>query len=280
MMSWKGLSRQWIATWLLAVTLTLSGCSSPGDPSTRTPVDPVEHSTQQPNGTAALDENSGNRGATSSASDHALITGPDLTTQTTQSPTGLSRDEVRDGLVRLLNEPGQDPDAALKVLFGHQDGRYYQEDTVPYRMADLDGDGADEYVLALPVSEPYSWQGAALFVIYRRDGRYAVDRSDRMSDLAEHELMRPYLHGVADLVGNGRNQIIWSRPHMIATGPRPSSFFVTEWKPGSFTNLTGEMVIGTTPKDLITVIGHPNGSVSIRGGGLPSGGPPVRSLRH
>lgn len=46
---------------------------------------------------------------------------------------------------------------------------------------------------------------------------------------------------MADLVGLGRPQIVWSRPHMIATGPQPTSVFVTTWAPGSFVHLPGQM---------------------------------------
>jgi hypothetical protein len=99
-------------------------------------------------------------------------------------------------------------------------------------------------VLALTVAPEYDIsQGAALFVVYRKDGAWAIDRSDPMEKQAELELMDPHLHAVADLAGLGRPQIIWYRGESIATGPAPKHVFVTTWKPGAFAQLPGEMVI-------------------------------------
>ena len=148
-------------------------------------------------------------------------------------------------------------------MFNRRGFRAYGPATLPYAVADLDGDHSQEYVTALPVTDPGHAEfrrgtGAALFVIYRQDGRWQVDRSDPMSELAETQLMGPSLHAVADLAGTGRPQIVWSRPHMIASGLQPSSFFVTAWQPGAFTNLPGEMAVSRTTKDpaMLTIEGN------------------------
>lgn len=176
---------------------------------------------------------------------------PDLRVQ---SPRNLTRDQVQAGLTRLMNEPGPDPAERLRELLARPDLRVYRDDAVPWLAADLNGEGTEEFILALPVTDPGSpdyrqGMGAALFVIYRRDGGYGVDRSDPLPERLEIELMQPSLHGVADLVGMGRPQIIWSRPHMIASGPQPLSVFVTVWEPGAFSHLPGQMVISATPKE-------------------------------
>ncbi len=172
---------------------------------------------------------------------------PDLSRQ---SRGHLTRDQVRDGLLQWMNEPGTQPAEQLRRIFANEP-RNHRTDIVPWVEADLSGDGESEFVLALAVTDQikYSnpWRGAALFVIYRAaDGGYAVDRSDRLPDAAEIEMMGPSLHGVTDLAGLGRPQIIWSRPHSIATGPQPFSVIVTTWEPGRFTHLPGEMVISRT----------------------------------
>lgn len=177
--------------------------------------------------------------------------GPDLAWLS--SPT-LTRDQLRDGLIRLMNGPGPDPAAKLEAVFARLGVRPYGPAALPYAEADLVGDGSMEYIMALPVTDPgrsgyRQGMGAALFVIYRRDGRWEADRSEPMSELAEIELMGPSLNALADLAGTGRPQIVWSRPHMIATGLQPTSFFVTAWKPGNFTHLPGEMAISRTTKD-------------------------------
>lgn len=162
-----------------------------------------------------------------------------------QPLSSLSRDEAAEVLVSLMNEPGKDPSQQLRSL---TERLPLDRTSVPWLKADLDGDATPEFVAALPVTDPGAsdyrrWLGAALFVIYQKDGRWQVDRTDPMSEGAELRLMAPRLHAVADLAGTGRPQIVWSRPHMIATGPQPSSVFVTAWQPGSFTNLAGNMAI-------------------------------------
>lgn len=86
-------------------------------------------------------------------------------------------------------------------------------------------------------------RSGALFVIYRQGDRWAVDRTDPMSHQAELWLAGANLHGAADLIGSGSLQIVWSRRWVIATGPLPYSVFVTEWHPGSFRNIPGDMMI-------------------------------------
>ncbi|MCG0240072.1 MAG: hypothetical protein L6E13_13065 [Firmicutes bacterium] len=214
-MKGKARCRRWVGLALLAVTAALVGCRTPGTPTSGPPAAPPPSGSQ----------------------------GPDLITQ---NPADLSRDEIRAGLLRLLGESGQDPEAALEKLTERWGLRGRDGSLVPYLKADLDGNGLDEYVLALGVTDPgalYPGKGAALFVIYRQGDRLEVDRSDPMSEGAELNLMEPYLHGVADLTNSGRLQIVWSRPHVVATGPQPHSVFVTEWTPGSFRHLPGEMAI-------------------------------------
>lgn len=168
----------------------------------------------------------------------------------------LPRDEVRQGLDRLMNTGDEPPADKLKRFV---DSARLSDTGVPWVEADLDGDGSPEYALALPVTDPGATQpGAALFVIDRQGGRFAVDVNGRMSDRMEVWLMAPYLHGAVDLAGTGRPQILWSRSMSIATGPQPVYVFATDWKPGAFTNLPGEMVISSTPKERgkVAIDGH------------------------
>lgn len=185
-----------------------------------------------------------------------LEEGPDVTWVSVH----LNRDQLRDGLLRLMNGPGTDPGAKLAAVFERLGSHPYGPPDLPYAAADLDGNGNDEYVIALPVDDPrsaLSEQSAAVFVIYHKGGQWAVDRTDPMSDHAEVQLMAPALNGVADLAGTGRPQIVWSRPQSIATGPQPVRVFVTAWKHGAFTRLPGEMAISNGAKDhaMLTIEG-------------------------
>ncbi|MGE5675807.1 MAG: hypothetical protein ACM3XM_18325 [Mycobacterium leprae] len=158
--------------------------------------------------------------------------------------SGPTRDELRDTLLALLNQPGDDPLARVKVYAEEQ--KWKGRGERPYVEADLDGDGEPELAAAVGVydrPDDRFPEGAALFVVYRKDGQWAVDRSDPMPERAEVWLMQPSLFGAADLTGAGHPQIIWFRPETIATGPQPFSVFVTSWQPGSFTNLPGAMAI-------------------------------------
>jgi hypothetical protein len=152
-----------------------------------------------------------------------------------------------------MNTGEGDPADKLRRLF--MNSSRYSEGATPWAEADLNGDGNQEYLLALAVTDDpgvsafQKGQGAALCVIYRRDGRFAVDVTDRMSDRWEVQLMAPKLQGVADFAGAGHPQVLWSRPESIATGPQPYFYFVTTWRPGSFVTLPGDMAISSTPKD-------------------------------
>lgn len=155
---------------------------------------------------------------------------PDLLTD----PGNLSLTELQQGLLHLVEAPGTSVPAQLQHLVGRW---LPQHAPAPWIEADLDGDGAPEYALALPARE----QRAALFVIDHREGRYQVD-VDPLTEQST-ELMGAYLHSAADLTGEGRPQLIWYRPEMIATGPQPFAVFVTRWEPGRFTHLPGSMLI-------------------------------------
>jgi hypothetical protein len=183
----------------ILLVLTLTGCGLPkkGAPDTvGVAPEPL------------LGQQSKDRQTVTPPPDPANDTRPDLTRL---SPRTLSRDEVRDGLIRLMNEPGGDPVEKLKALFGRPEHfGVNPEDIVPWLEADLNGDGSKEFVLTLPVTDPGTEEyqkghKAALFVIHRKNGRYEVDRTVRMSDSAEDELMDPLLHAVADVVGDGTN---------------------------------------------------------------------------
>lgn len=160
------------------------------------------------------------------------------------TPRFPTRDALRDQLEQALNE-SEGP--ALETVRRFAARHPLREDEVPWLEADLTGDGEPETVLALPVASEHfpdrSYASGALFVIYRKDGRYAVDRSDSMGERAELRLMGAHLHGAADLTGTGSPQIIWFRPHVIATGPQPFSVFVSAWEPGTIAHLPGAMSI-------------------------------------
>ncbi|MDF2628138.1 MAG: hypothetical protein K0R39_1969 [Symbiobacteriaceae bacterium] len=163
----------------------------------------------------------------------------------------LSRTRLRDGLARLLEGPG-DVRERLAKLRGRVVPPYRGRiDEIFWAEADLDGDGIDEIIFTQGITDednPNSSlraRGAALTVIYQKDGRWSADVSDPFGDVPEHQLMRPHLHAVTDLTGAGRPQIVWSRPHMIATGPQPYSIYVTSWTPGTFTHLPGKMIMSS-----------------------------------
>lgn len=160
----------------------------------------------------------------------------------------LSRDQVRAVILRELEDPRVPIRLNLQRLVREPRG----PEDLPWLEADLDGDGVTEYVVGFPVAEPAPAPrpGAALFVIRKAGGQWAVDSSPRMvggkkGDRADLMLMAPRLHGVADLTGVGQPQIIWSRPQMIATGPQPSFVYITQWKPGAFIHLPGTIAISS-----------------------------------
>lgn len=144
--------------------------------------------------------------------------------------SGLSRDENRDRLAEWLISPQANPAEQLDQS---------------WVAADLDGNGESEYVTVQTVTDDRGRMapGAALFVIYRKDGRWAVDRTDPMPERVELELMQPKLYGVTDIAGAGHPQVVWGRPELIATGPQPNYIFVTAWQPGRFTQLPGTVAL-------------------------------------
>lgn len=159
--------------------------------------------------------------------------------RTLQLPT---RAEWRARIARALNEGSG---SIADVLSGLADPAS-RSDEVPWLSADLDGDGAKEYVLAAEVQDgDERWNsGAALCVIDRRDDAWAVECAEPMDPALESSLMAPHLHAAADLTGSGRPQIVWFRRELIASGPQPHVVFVTAWEPGRFTHLPGQMVLG------------------------------------
>lgn len=154
-----------------------------------------------------------------------------------------SRAALRERLAERLNQSDRPALETVKELVQRQ----RREGVLPWLEADLNGDGRQEVVLALPVaSDEFPDRGyaaGALVVIYQQGERYAVDVSESMGRTDELHLMGAHLHGAADLAGAGRPQIIWSRPHVIATGPQPHSVFVSTWEPGRIQHLPGLMVI-------------------------------------
>lgn len=157
---------------------------------------------------------------------------PDLRPDLLADSGNLSLIELQQGLLRLVEAPGTTIPAQLQRLVG----RWLPQNS-PWIEADLDGDGALEYALALSAKD----QPAALFVIDHREGRYQVDLDPLAAQSTE--LMGAHLHSAADLTGEGRPQLIWYRPELIASGPQPYAVFVTQWEPGRFTHLPGPMVI-------------------------------------
>lgn len=95
---------RWLVPILLVLTVTGCGLPKGGPPDTG------GLSPQQIPGQQAKD-----RQDVTPPPDPLIDTRPDLTRQ---SPRTRSRDEVRDGLVRLMNEPGADTAERLKTLFG------------------------------------------------------------------------------------------------------------------------------------------------------------------
>lgn len=90
-------------------------------------------------------------------------------------------------------------------------------------------------MIALSVSDPDP-NGAALVVVYRRDGSYEVDRTEPMVDHAEIELMKPYLYAVVDvrkLSGFGRIRLPQDHSHfqyLLQNGsPVPLPTFWEKW---------------------------------------------------
>gem|GEM_PF-3858034 len=192
----------------------------------------------QPSAPDPMDQSPAPEGGT-----QALAPGPVAQTSASEPAHAAppTRAELRDRILRELRNSS----TALEQILNDLAGRTDRDDEVPWLAADLDGDGDDEYVMALEVQDQHGpWgTGAALFVIYREGDAWAVDHSDPMDPEIERELMAPHLHAAADLTGSGTPQIVWFRREWIATGPQPHFVFVTAWEPGRFTHLTGTMAL-------------------------------------
>lgn len=159
---------------------------------------------------------------------------PDLLTAPLST---LTAEQLQQGLLRLVEEPGTTVPAQLARLFDRPTMGPGARDAVPWIEADLNGDSSPEYALTL-LAQPKS---PALFVIHQQNGLHQVDLDPLTAQ--SPELMQAYLHSAADLTGEGRPQLIWYRPELIATGPQPYHVFVTRWEPGRFTHLPGPMLI-------------------------------------
>lgn len=106
----------------------------------------------------------------------------------------LHRDQVRDRLLKVLNEEPDDPWESLKATLTAWLPYANRPDEVRWAEADLNGDGHQEMVVALPVVDGLAHiegHGAALFVIYQIDGGFAIDRTSPMDLKAETEMMHP-----------------------------------------------------------------------------------------
>jgi|GEM_PF-1673927 len=153
----------------------------------------------------------------------------------------LGRDALRETILRLLEQP-DGWEYLKKTATGSPDVR---AETKPYLEADLDGDGKSELVLAMSVlaRADFGSTGSVLVVISQRNGSPSVDLCPPLGDLDEVRLMKHRLLAATDLAGLGQPQIVWYRPESIATGPQPFYVFASRWKPGSCTQLPGNMAI-------------------------------------
>ena len=154
--------------------------------------------------------------------------GPDLLAQTAQHK--LSPDEMQRGLLRYLNQGEGTPVARLDALF-QKWGLKPSASARLYTEADLRGDGQTEVIATLKSDNPTTGPGA-LFVIYKQDGHWAVDRTPR-TDLPGVDLLT-----VAPLTGDNRQVIVWSATGLAANSP-PTRYFFSVWQPGGITNLPG-----------------------------------------
>lgn len=154
---------------------------------------------------------------------------PDL--EQVEDPAVLNTDELQAGLRWYLNKDDRPAAEKLTELLNRW-GLQPVGDRLPQAEVDLDGDGTAELVTALTGAGANMTGRGALFVIYRQGGNWQVDRGE--------EVPGPALHGVADLTGDGRPEVIWSSTD---AGAHTSftTLFVSTWKPGQLEMLPGSL---------------------------------------
>lgn len=150
-------------------------------------------------------------------------------------PSSLTTEELRAGLQKYVNEKQGPAGERLAALFDRW-GLKPAGGMLPQAEADLNGDGTPEVVTALVGKGPSVTGTGALFVLYRTDGGWQVDRSD--------EVPGPALHAIADLTGDGLPEIVWSSTDAGAH-TNFSTVLVSHWKPGALENLPGSLAMAS-----------------------------------
>ncbi|MFZ5814618.1 MAG: hypothetical protein ACOY93_04890 [Bacillota bacterium] len=199
------------AAWMLLLLLLLTACSRAKGPAP----EPAPQPTPAP------------PPAVEQPAPAPLPPGPDL--MAVDSPYELSLPELEQGLLRYLSRGDGSIADRLNRLYDHWGLRPLDE-YVRLVEADLDGDGTAEVVTALNGGGGLTGSGA-LFVIHRRDGAPAIDRSETV-------LPGVRLFGVADLAPAQGPELIWSSTQAGAHTPT-TRVIVSHWEPGRVTDLPG-----------------------------------------
>lgn len=153
---------------------------------------------------------------------------PDLTVL--PGPGQLTAAQLQEGLRQYLNGGEGAVVERLNFLYGRW--TLPRRDDTLILEADLDGDGTTEVITAINDASSALGSGT-LFVIYRKDGSYEVDRSP-------DTVLGASIHTTADLTGDGRQEIIWSSSSAGANTVF-NTIFVSTWEPGRIEQLPGEM---------------------------------------
>lgn len=167
---------------------------------------------------------------------------PDLTAAPNSYAFTLT--ELKAGLERLANAGSDSPAAALRQVIERWGYKYGPRDGMAAVMlaeADLNGDGSTETITALNAgrSGGRDTEGR-VFVIYRSEGRYAVDMLPAQPDFMQDAYRQVSLHAVTDLTGDGRPEIVWfSQDHGAHTGYAYT--YVTGWAPGAEAKVAGPL---------------------------------------
>lgn len=149
-------------------------------------------------------------------------------------PSTLTMDELEQGMRQFITDR---PLERLKVLYD----RWYPRGWQPAVLeADLNGDGVAELITAPSLggqNRPINGAGT-LFVLYQKDGGWAVDR------LPGDEVEGVALHDVVELTGEKPVEIVWGASH-VGAHTAHYEVFVSQWAPGRFTSLPGRMQMTT-----------------------------------
>jgi hypothetical protein len=231
---------------LLTLGLILSGCARRSGPdSAGTPGSVVE----PPVGSAPAqpDQNGADRPSSGPNSSDAF------------PPVPADLQAAEDAFRQVLNAGQGTPGQRLAALFQHWQVKPL-EGGLLWAEGDLDGDGDAEWVTVWRVrGEPYGLTGrGTIFVLDGAGNRWQVYRGSE-------EVSGPRLHGVRDLTGDGRAEIVWSSTH-VGAHTANSLVYVWDWAGGQWQPLTDPFGMASMQ---LTIAGK---DVILRGGLIGSVG--------